>query len=373
MATYFPQLQQPNMAPQNALTQNFLGMQQAGQENAMRRQQMVSRDQQLEHARKQDKMDMKIKVFKAGLDSGNPQYFQSLWQQTFPGEDAPEMQLSGGNIKIAMKSPDGQPITLEGAQENVGKYLTWLEANQDKHPLEQVKAAAGYGVSTGIGNQGKGAVTPYSFVPTSKGVMRGNRATGDAEYVKIDDNVPLPVSADVDLAGRKKNIEQRETIKGKAQGQEEVGLPQNIAGTQETVGLVDELLKHPGFGMAVGKSSMLMTQKLPGTDAYGFQKRLDQLKGKQFMEAYKTLKGGGQITEIEGQKATDAMSRMDIGLKEEEFAQAAREFQEIIQRGIKRQKIIAQKGAGVYVVRTGTLKDGRKVAEYSDGSVELDD
>jgi hypothetical protein len=42
---------------------------------------------------------------------------------------------------------------------------------------------------------------------------------------------------------------------------------------------------------------------------------VDQLAGINFMEAYVQLKGGGQITEIESEKATAARTRLDRALK----------------------------------------------------------
>lgn len=103
----------------------------------------------------------------------------------------------------------------------------------------------------------------------------------------------------------------------------------------------EELLKHPGFGQAVGKSSMLGIQKIPGTDGRDFMNRLDQLKGGAFLEAFNTLKGGGQITEVEGKKATDAIARMDNATSESEFRAAVRDYQDVIRKGMNRAKMKA--------------------------------
>lgn len=43
--------------------------------------------------------------------------------------------------------------------------------------------------------------------------------------------------------------------------------------------------------------------------------QVKQIQGINFMEAFVTLKGGGQITEAEGLKATAARSRIDDALK----------------------------------------------------------
>ena len=61
------------------------------------------------------------------------------------------------------------------------------------------------------------------------------------------------------------------------------------------------------------------------------------------MEAYQGLKGGGQITEVEGAKAQSAISRMNIGQSEKEFKTAVKEFREVLKVGLER----ARKKAGL--------------------------
>lgn len=97
---------------------------------------------------------------------------------------------------------------------------------------------------------------------------------------------------------------------------------------------------HPGFETAVGISGIGggfgLAGFIPGTDTTDFKKRLDQLKGGAFLEAFNSLKGGGQITEVEGKKATDAITRMDTAQSEKEFVAAAREFRSVIEQGVRR-------------------------------------
>ncbi len=131
---------------------------------------------------------------------------------------------------------------------------------------------------------------------------------------------------------------------GKEQGVNQVkasaDLPKVVEQGEQTIKLVDDLLNHPGFKLSVGKSAPIgsATSYIPGTDAASFDIALTQLKGKQFLEAFESLKGGGAITEIEGQKAQQAMSRMDKANTEEEFTKASHEFQGIIRQGIGRAK-----------------------------------
>ena len=125
------------------------------------------------------------------------------------------------------------------------------------------------------------------------------------------------------------------TISAKKQaeerGEEMAGFdPEKIQSESEyMVNLLTTVLEHPGLSDVVGAPNPF-TKWTPGTDAADFKAYLDQVKGKQFMEAYKTLKGGGQITEIEGRKATDAMARMSTAQSEKAFKAGVKDFMEVV-------------------------------------------
>jgi hypothetical protein len=108
--------------------------------------------------------------------------------------------------------------------------------------------------------------------------------------------------------------------------------------TFETASYMDDLLEktktHPGRQYATGKSSIL--PKVPGTAPADFQVLLDQIGGQQFLQAFESLKGGGQITEVEGRKATEAMARMNPRQSEESFLQGVSEFQSIVRSAKER-------------------------------------
>jgi hypothetical protein len=99
---------------------------------------------------------------------------------------------------------------------------------------------------------------------------------------------------------------------------------------------------HPGFGPAVGMGGLGtlgitgLAQVVPGTDAADFKSRFDQIKGGAFLQAFETLKGGGSITNVEGDKGTAALNRMSLAQSEKEFVQAAREFQDVVRKGVER-------------------------------------
>lgn len=133
---------------------------------------------------------------------------------------------------------------------------------------------------------------------------------------------------------------ERKKIQGKSQGEAEVDLPNTLSKAEQSIALLDDLINHPGLSTAVGAKGLtgglLFGQVLPATDAADFMARLEQIQGTQFLEAYQSLKGGGQITEVEGAKAEKAIARMQRSQSEESFKQAANEFKEVIKNGMKR-------------------------------------
>ena len=138
--------------------------------------------------------------------------------------------------------------------------------------------------------------------------------------------------------------------KAENQLQAQVDLPKVEAEAKQTIGLVDKMLAHPGFSTVVGSKGVTgipaaAGYPIPGTDAADFTVLRNQLVGKQFLQAFQTLKGGGQITEMEGRKATDAIARMDTAQSEKEFRAAALEFRGVIENGLRN----AKKSAGAPV------------------------
>jgi hypothetical protein len=222
-----------------------------------------------------------------------------------------------------------QQMRLEAMREQNASREQMAQAQR-----EFQKEMAGLRSSIGASSQ------PYfQPVQTAQGVMAFNARTGRVEPVVGSSGQPI-IGAQYDpalqgsLAGSKTGA----TTEAKLRTEARLDAPKAIAQGEETIRLVDDLLKAPGMKQAVGASRMLGIQKIPGTSAKDFDVRLDQLKGQQFLQAFESLKGGGAITEIEGKKATDAIARMDAAGSEAEFTKAAREFQSVIRQGVARAK-----------------------------------
>ncbi len=153
-------------------------------------------------------------------------------------------------------------------------------------------------------------------------------------------------------------------------GEVEKGNQTALEKAQDAISQIDALIggkgkdAHPGFGQAVGLGVPGL-KYIPGTDTADFNKRLDQLKGGAFLEAFQTLKGGGQITEVEGKKATAAITRMDTAQSEDEFVKAATEFRGILSRGLEKAKAAGAKAPAT----EAQPSQGPKVGEIRRGYV----
>jgi hypothetical protein len=138
-------------------------------------------------------------------------------------------------------------------------------------------------------------------------------------------------------------------------------LPKVISRAEETIRTIDQLIgkrdtvtgkllegekPHPGFASAVGATFLPGARFVPGTNAASFMSRHDQVKGKSFLEAFESLKGGGAITQVEGEKATDAINRMSIATSEEEYIRAAMDLQDVIRKGVANAQARAARAEG---------------------------
>lgn len=123
-----------------------------------------------------------------------------------------------------------------------------------------------------------------------------------------------------------------------------------IEGAKDTLRKIDEMIgqrdangnlvqgsqPHKGFQDLIGATWKPGARFIDGTDAADFQARLDEVKGGAFLQAFNSLRGGGAITEVEGKKATDAITRMNRSQSEAEFVKAATEFRNIVAKGMER-------------------------------------
>jgi hypothetical protein len=185
-----------------------------------------------------------------------------------------------------------------------------------------------FGVLSNKGNfkamNAPGKVLPPTYaVDTATGTQVTSRAGG----------VPLS-TVPKDIVGK----ERMEEV-GKGQGSAQVDLPRVESNTDSMLSQLDATRTDPYLPSMTGPINARMPN-LSG-DAARVQSKVDQLGGQAFLQAFQSLKGAGQITEIEGTKATAALSRLQtMTVNDADYATSLDDFKgEVIRlRDLARQR-----------------------------------
>jgi hypothetical protein len=151
-----------------------------------------------------------------------------------------------------------------------------------------------------------------------------------------------------DIASAKTTATERAKVKVGAQ----TDLPRVDANAEQMLENLDAFEQHKGTRFLYGGYGVAPI--VPGTPQADAAAILEQIGGKAFLEAFNSLKGGGQITEKEGEKATAAITR--LGNRKQSFAgakQAVAELRAIVKAGAVR----ARKKASAAPVAGGAASD----------------
>jgi len=153
------------------------------------------------------------------------------------------------------------------------------------------------------------------------------------------------------FASRKKQYDERAKEEGQVVGKD-IGQLRASQGKAEDnadylITKTTELVNHPGFETSVGAQGAsylfgMLDKPLPpqlgGGDARDWVARFKEVQGQQFLQAIETLRGTGSISEAEGKAAQAAIARMAVSQTEQEFRTAVKDFQDIIKRGVDRNR-----------------------------------
>lgn len=169
------------------------------------------------------------------------------------------------------------------------------------------------------------------FIPTAQGIVAGDTRTGIPRMV-----LPgvLPAAVSPEVIGKGAEARAAGTVTGTTRTQAAFDLPDIEAKADYASNLIDQLLSHPGMPGVVGAPSAgKLMAGIPGSPESGFKELFDQIGGQQFLQAIDTLRGTGQITELEGTTAKKSVSRMSTAQSEAEFIAAANEYKQVIELG----------------------------------------
>lgn len=199
------------------------------------------------------------------------------------------------------------------------------------------------GVKRNIAGEG-GIVRSTGNIETLKGY--GESA---AQKKALETQAQKEVQLDLDpkIAG--------ETTFAKEKAQEDVKAQEQSLKINAQVGnlfnVLNQFESHPGLSDLVGAkgggailSYAGKETPIAGTNAAGAKALLDQIKGQQFLQAFESLKGGGQISEKEGEAATKALSAINERTSEKDLKQNINTLRDILQKAQQRASTRAQQG-----------------------------
>jgi hypothetical protein len=157
---------------------------------------------------------------------------------------------------------------------------------------------------------------------------------------KRGEPVPVQLPQGMRALGPGGMAEQKEV--GKLRG----GAIVNLDAVQTNADLLRKQIKgireHPRLSAATGIGAYVPTVR---SDTVDLEERIKQLQGGVFLQAYESLKGAGQITEVEGEKAEKAKARIQ-NLKQSDagYLQALQDFEDEVQNLVRLAERKAQAG-----------------------------
>ena len=221
----------------------------------------------------------------------------------------------------------------------------------------------------------------YNFIPGPDGrIIVGNARTGVLEEGAD------PATGEPFVAGKLDPDTQKRVSYGKSKGAylgekdaaAEYSLPDAQLGADYIINILDQAVgspdgkipQHKGFSGYVGATLTPGYRLLEGSPESSFEALHKQIRGSAFKEAFKTLRGGGNISNTEGEAATQALTRLDKAISEKEYKKAAGEFRAEVKKLLK----LAKKRAAVNrFVKKGKSKqespkafDADKEARYQE-------
>lgn len=214
-----------------------------------------------------------------------------------------------------------------------GKYMLQKKANQGEYSLTPQYGTNDKGETVLIqtGKSGEAIQTKLpAGIKVSSGVDKVDLGT---QWGIIDKRTGQMVGTQPKDVSGKEAAEKRGQAQGTAQAALANGADIDAEATKKKI---DDLISHKGFDSIFGQLDQFRPSwalSAAGNDA---RARFEQLKGTAFLQAYSMLKGGGAITDIEGQKAGAAMARLDRAQSEAEAKQALNDFKDAIDTGLQK-------------------------------------
>jgi len=129
---------------------------------------------------------------------------------------------------------------------------------------------------------------------------------------------------------------------GQSVAKAEFDLPRVESNAQLAKADIDRLIAHPGRKWITGATSSAPI--IPGTPQADADALAKKIQGQTFLQAFQSLKGGGAITEVEGQKAEQAIAALARAQSDEAYVAALKDLRGVLDRGVEKARKQASMG-----------------------------
>jgi hypothetical protein len=312
-------------------------------------------------------------TFAKGLAAGGQGFMQGAELDQQYAQEAEEKAMRQKYAELVSSwGPEYEPIAAgiaDGAFEPSEGYQQALEykreTTQSQQELERARAnaqfitdpqlrgmveagalpfAEAYKYQTqGGAGQPDISMQPQWFKDPETGEFVMGQLADDGTLVRTDTGGLQPVTPQELYTGRAYGA-----ALGSSQGEAAAAAPSDVVAAQTALELVDSIRNDPELPWATGQGAALgMNNPIIAPGRYGFQKKVDQAKSGAFLTAIQEMRGMGALSNAEGQTATQAVTRMETALKEEDFLAALDEYEFIVSQGMKRaqQRMTAAPGS----------------------------
>lgn len=170
---------------------------------------------------------------------------------------------------------------------------------------------------------------PNLLVSSTPGEQAYDKSAGE-EDAKLD-RLPRRGGLEADNAQAKAGAE----TTGKSQAEARFNLPKVEQSANMMLKSIRDLKNDPALKGVVGLNGKFSPAVyVPGSPEQRALTRIKQINGQVFLQAYQTLRGGGQITEVEGEKATEAMARLGRAQSYQDYLDALNDLETVINNAV---------------------------------------
>jgi hypothetical protein len=256
-------------------------------------------------------------------------------EQGYKGDFLSFLRDRVSNTEGAKAAFDVMPVTRpDGTTSLMPRSAVATQAGGGVRPSGNFQGGGYQGGSAGAASSGQREILTRELASAQRDGRTQDVAALQRELGRLPGGPGLQVQSKADEAAAVARATDEAT--GKTRERESSKEAQR-ASIEAQISVINKAINHPGRKTATGLSGTIDPRNyVPGTAARDFQVVMDQLGGAAFLQAFESLKGGGQITETEGKKATDAIARLNRAQSDAEFEASLRDLREVMEKGRQR-------------------------------------